>query len=692
MPPGAFNDDKERVLAATDIVRLIGEQVSLRKKGREFVGLCPFHDDHSPSMYVVPHKQIYKCFSCGAAGDPIRFVMDHHKLSFREALEYLADRAGITLTPFKPRSVAPNGDDPRSDAPLAARATKEELANANATAQAFFRAIYDHSEHGSSARAIADKRALTTETIARFGIGATPDKWDGLVLTLEKRGLPVDAFVAAGLLKRRESGAGVYDAFRNRLMFPIHDQLGRVVAFGGRRLNDADEPKYINSPETTLFNKSATLYALNLAADSIKRSGVAIVTEGYMDAIACHQAGVTNVVATLGTALTPIGARVLQRLCSKIVLFFDGDEAGQKAADRAIEVFFGAGLDVRIATLSAVRERGLTSAKDPDELLKQQGEGDRAGRAVFDQVIAQAQDALAYRFARLSSRTRSLGLSAKATAVQEEVERLAELGLKEIVPIRQQMIVRQIARIAGVDEATIWTAVRASRAMRPAPVAAQQNPGATASGSGTPGASSTASANAIDTSSTAIMRSAAGLAVAIALTEPGVLSALTEPQALVLERSSQASQSAASLARHLIRLWRERGTGLTFADIRAEIDDSPEGQAVSTLAVSLAADVEARFSDRLADMRTAFEACVLDICRQDATRAALADAQNPEPHAASVEHSPGKSAPVAGESGGTRGPVLDPNLAAAERLARLREVERTVGRDPRTMPRPWKSG
>ncbi len=692
MPPGAFNDDKERVLAATDIVRLIGEQVSLRKKGREFVGLCPFHDDHSPSMYVVPHKQIYKCFSCGAAGDPIRFVMDHHKLSFREALEYLADRAGITLTPFKPRSATPNGDDPRSDAPSAARATKEELANANATAQAFFRAIYDHPEHGSSARAIADKRALTTETIARFGIGATPDKWDGLVLTLEKRGLPVDAFVAAGLLKRRESGAGVYDAFRNRLMFPIHDQLGRVVAFGGRRLNDADEPKYINSPETTLFNKSATLYALNLAADSIKRSGVAIVTEGYMDAIACHQAGVTNVVATLGTALTPIGARVLQRLCSKIVLFFDGDEAGQKAADRAIEVFFGAGLDVRIATLSAVRERGLTSAKDPDELLKQQGEGDRAGRAVFDQVIAQAQDALAYRFARLSSRTRSLGLSAKATAVQEEVERLAELGLKEIVPIRQQMIVRQIARIAGVDEATIWTAVRASRAMRPAPVAAQQNPGAAASGSGTPGASSTASANAIDTSSTAIMRSAAGLAVAIALTEPGVLSALTEPQALVLERSSQASQSAASLARHLIRLWRERGTGLTFADIRAEIDDSPEGQAVSTLAVSLAADVEARFSDRLADMRTAFEACVLDICRQDATRAALADAQNPEPHATNVEHAPGKSAPVAGESGGTRGPVLDPNLAAAERLARLREVERTVGRDPRTMPRPWKSG
>lgn len=687
MPPGAFNDDKERVLAATDIVRLIGEQVSLRKKGREFVGLCPFHDDHSPSMYVVPHKQIYKCFSCGAAGDPIRFVMDHHKLSFREALEYLADRAGITLTPFKPRTAAGPGDGSTVDAP--ARASKEELAGANATAQAFFRAIYEHADHGSAARATADKRGLTAATIARFGIGASPDKWDGLVLTLEKKAMNADAFVAAGLLKRRESGSGVYDAFRNRLMFPIHDQLGRVVAFGGRRLNDADEPKYINSPETALFNKSATLYALNLAADSIKRSGVAIVTEGYMDAIACHQAGVTNVVATLGTALTPLGARVLQRLCSKIVLFFDGDEAGQKAADRAIEVFFGAGLDVRIATLSDVRARGLTSAKDPDELLKQQGEGDRAGRAVFDLVIAEAQDALAYRFARLAARTRSLGLSAKAAAVQDEVERLAELGLKEIVPIRQQMIVRQVARIAGVDEATIWTAIKSSRAARPAPGTASQ--GAANSPTGTP-VTSTASAGGVDTSSTAIIRSAAGLAIAIALTEPSVLSTLTDSQAQVLERAPQSSASAASLARHVLRLWRERGPTMTFAEVRAEIDDSPEGLAVSTLAVSLAADIEARFSDRASELRAAFEACILDLCRQHATRSALSGTLDPVPPTAGAGQSPDRPAMDAAESGGAPSAATDPNLAAAERLARLREVERTVGRDPRTMPRPWTSG
>jgi DNA primase len=449
--PAGFGDDRQRVLDATDIVRLISDHLALKPKGREYVALCPFHDDHSPSMCVVPSKQIYHCFSCGAGGNAIGFVMNYHKMGFRESLEFLAERAGLTLAP--PTRVqrllgeSASGEEPSSSP--SGSAPRARLIEANQTASTFFRAILRHADHGRSAREVIERRGISPEMVDAFQLGASPDKWDGLAMTIASKGLDATIFRMAGLLKARDSGGGDYDAFRNRLTFPIHDQIGRVIGFGGRRLNDDDDPKYLNSPESPIFDKSTTLYALHHAAQHIRRSRIAIVTEGYMDAIACHQAGFGNVVATLGTAMTPGNARVLKRLCESVILLFDGDAAGQKAAERAIEVFFAEPVDVRIAVLAP-----YTDAKDPDELLKRDG-----GSAVFRRVLDNAIDPLDLLFKRVRTTMTGQGVNARTKTIEDFVAKLVDLGLPRIEPLRQQRIVRQVAQIAGVDWETIVDAI-----------------------------------------------------------------------------------------------------------------------------------------------------------------------------------------------------------------------------------------
>ncbi len=454
-------DDRQRVLDATDIVRLIGDHMALKPKGREFVALCPFHDDHKPSMCVIPHKQIYHCFSCGAGGNAIGFVMNYHKMGFGEALKYLAERAAIELTPWKPNRMSgmtgaggsADGDEPDESSSRAA------MLGASGTAQGFFRAILNHGEHGAAARAVLESRGVSAEMIELFQIGAAPDKWDGLVLTIGAKNISIDPFRAAGLVKAREQGGGFYDSFRNRVMFPIQDQIGRVIGFGGRRINDADEPKYINSSESAIFDKSSTLYGLHQAAQEIRKTRIAIVTEGYMDTIACHQHGVKNAVATLGTAMTAGNARVLRRLCDTVVLLFDGDEAGQKAAERAVEVFFSEPVDVKIATLGAV-----TDAKDPDELLKREN-----GRAIFDEVLAKAIDPLELLFAKVRRQIGGGGLSARARIVEDFIARLVDLGLERVDKIRYQLILKRLSQITDVDWETIAGLIAARRAkVRPA--------------------------------------------------------------------------------------------------------------------------------------------------------------------------------------------------------------------------------
>lgn len=449
--------DKQRVRDASDIVRIIGEVVALKPKGREYVGLCPFHDDHNPSMGVVPHKQIFHCFVCGASGDVFTFVRKFHRMEFREALEYLAQRAGIELKPRR-RDAGEQGNDGVS---------RSQIHEANAVAAEFFKAIYNHAEHGRAARAVVEKRGISGAMVEKFGIGASPERFDGLLLTIRSKQLDPRAFAEAGLLRTKVETGHMYDTFRNRLMFPISDMIGRTIAFGGRKIDEEDEPKYLNSPESRVFNKSATLFGLAQASRAIQVQRTAVITEGYTDTIACHQAGMENVVATLGTALTREHAVILRRLCDRVVLLFDGDDAGQRAADRAAEIFFAEPLDVVVATLDK-----FTDAKDPDELLKREG-----GLDVLRKAVGAGVDVLRYRFARVAKSVEGGGIAVRSRAVEEEVSRLADLGLSEVEPVRRRMIVRELARLADIGEETIARAIPVARGARKradAPAPAQE--------------------------------------------------------------------------------------------------------------------------------------------------------------------------------------------------------------------------
>ncbi len=437
-------DDRQRVRDASDIVSVIGEHLSLKAKGREYACLCPFHDDHNPSMSVVPHKQIFHCFVCGSGGDVFTFVQRYHSMEFREALEFLAERAGIELSRRRP---AGSHGDPQSEGGV----SRAELIEANRVASDFFKAILTHPEHGVLAREVVEKRLLSPEMIETFCIGASPDRWDGLLSTIQSKGLDLPHFLGAGLIKPKDAG-GAYDALRNRLIFPIHEHpTGRIIAFGARRLDDDDEPKYLNSPETPVFIKSKTLFGLHQAARSIQREGVAIIVEGYTDVIACHQAGITNVVGTLGTALTSQHAAVLRRLCDTVVLLFDADDAGQRAADRALEVLFSEEIDIRVA-------RGEGDAKDPDELLRAEN-----GVETFNAMVQGAQDLLDFRFGRLRARLSGAGIAEISRVLGEEMSRLNELGLDRVRPLRKRLILSKLAQIAGVDERTVREAIPGGR-------------------------------------------------------------------------------------------------------------------------------------------------------------------------------------------------------------------------------------
>lgn len=430
----AIRDDiKTQVQQATDIVRLIGEQVALRPKGKEFAGLCPFHDDKNPSMQVSPIKQIYKCFSCGAGGDAYSFVMNYHKMSFPEAIKHLAERAGIEIIEERGSGFRDQGSGPSE---------RDKLREANGRALEFFRALLKHPEHGKEARAYIDRRGISPEMVAEFQVGYGPDRWDGLVQVMQSKGWDSQGFELAGLVSQRDSG-GLYDRLRHRLIFPIFDAIGRPIAFGGRKLREEDEPKYLNSPETKLFNKSATLYGLHLAKKPIIDSKTAVIVEGYTDVIACHQGGARNVVATLGTALTGEHVTELRRYAEKVVLIFDADEAGQKAADRAVELFLTGDMDVYIAV--------LPDGLDPADLMALED-----GRAQWDAAVVTAEDALTYQFGRLSERMEeSSTLTGRQNLADAYITRLAQLGLARVGTIRRALVVRRLSELLHLGEQAV---------------------------------------------------------------------------------------------------------------------------------------------------------------------------------------------------------------------------------------------
>ncbi|MCX2522878.1 DNA primase [Larsenimonas rhizosphaerae] len=352
-----FIDD---LLARADVVELVNERVVLKKAGRNFQGLCPFHDEKSPSFTVSPDKQFYHCFGCGAHGNAVRFLMEYDGLRFPEAVEQLAARFGLDVQ---------REDDDNPVAQEKAREKKrqqEESEHVLEIAARYYRYQLTQQD-ASAAREYLARRGLSDEVIRRYGIGFAPDSWDGLKHTLAQRNVAEDQQVEYGLLVEKEGTGRTYDRFRDRVMFPIRDWKGRTLGFGGRVLGDA-RPKYLNSPETPVFHKGRELYGLFESRKMDPRAERLLIVEGYMDVVALAQFGVNNAVATLGTSTTPEHLQRLFRLVSEIVFCFDGDKAGRQAAVRALSTVLPHMLDGRQA-----RFLFLPEGEDPDSLIRAEG-------------------------------------------------------------------------------------------------------------------------------------------------------------------------------------------------------------------------------------------------------------------------------------------------------------------------------
>jgi len=363
----------EAVKERADIVDVVGEHVVLKKKGREFVGICPFHDDKSPSMTVSPAKQFYYCFSCGAGGNAIKFLMELQRTSFSEVVLELARKYQLPIETL---------DGPQQERLRQQLSRREQLHRALTLACGFFRSNLQQSEGQAALDYLRTNRGLQPATIEAFELGYAPDRWDGLLQHLQQvEGIEPALLEAAGLVVPRKGGDGFYDRFRGRLMVPIKDRQGRVIGFGGRSL-DGSEPKYLNSPETELFEKGKHLFGLDKATEAIRKDDRAVVVEGYFDVIALHAAGISNAVAALGTALSSQQITQLCRCCDskRLILNFDADGAGVRAAQRAIgeveQLALQGQLELRVLQLPA--------GKDPDEYLKAHGAGDY--RALLDQA------------------------------------------------------------------------------------------------------------------------------------------------------------------------------------------------------------------------------------------------------------------------------------------------------------------
>jgi DNA primase len=346
--PRSFIDEVKR---SADPVRLIGEVVELKKRGTRWVGLCPFHQEKTPS-FTVNDEGLWHCFGCGEGGDLFKFVQQHEGIDFAEAVRSLAELGGV-LIPESSRGLRQQG--PKID--------RERILQALRAAADFYVAELQ-GKRGTAARAYLAGRGFDEAVASKFGLGFAPGGWGALQDALEKRGFTIAELELAGLVRKRADGSGVYDLLRDRVVFPIGDNRGRPIAFSGRVLGDG-EPKYLNSPETPVFNKSRTLYGLREARDGMRQTGFVMLVEGQLDLLACVQHGFTNVVAPLGTAFTAEHARVLSSHTAKAVIAFDGDNAGRAAAERTVAVFLPGGFQVTVVQ--------LPNGKDPDSFLSESG-------------------------------------------------------------------------------------------------------------------------------------------------------------------------------------------------------------------------------------------------------------------------------------------------------------------------------
>jgi DNA primase len=422
---------------AADIVDVVGDYVRLKKRSSNFVGLCPFHAEKTPSFNVNPRLGIYKCFGCGEGGDVFAFVSRMETVSFPEAVRSLAERLGIPIPE--------EGADPAEDS------ERESIHHALQFAARFFHEQLTHPDSGEVARAYLAGREVAPEMVRHFGIGYAPDAWDGLLTEATQAGLDVTFLEKAGLVLPRRDGSGYYDRYRHRLIFPIFSHVGKVLGFGGRILEKADDqPKYINSPETLVYHKSRVLYGLYQAKRDIRGKEEAILVEGYTDVVALHQAGVRHVVASSGTALTTEQVQLLARYAKRVLLLYDADAAGQKATVRGIQLLLAAGLAPFIVR--------LPDGEDPDSYVRVNG-----AEAFVEFVRRERLDFVAY----LHGRARQSGaLDAPDTraAAQKAIMRIVG-AIPD--PLVREAYVQEAASIMDMPESMLRQAMAGRRREAP---------------------------------------------------------------------------------------------------------------------------------------------------------------------------------------------------------------------------------
>lgn len=418
---------KEEIRRRIDLVELVGSHVTLKKAGRSYKGLCPFHQEKTPSFNVDPEKGLWFCHGCRNGGDAFDFVMRTSNLSFMEAAEVLAKRAGVRIERSPEEAV---------------RATeRDRLYRALEAAAGFFRDQLHHVGRGAPARAYLERRGVDTATAERFRLGYAPAAWDDLQKVLGAKGVPPVLLEKGGLVNARAGGDGFYDLFRNRLMFPIVDLQDRVVGFGGRALDDS-EPKYLNSRETPVFAKGRTLYALNWARETVRKLDEIVIVEGNMDVLTAHQFGVTNAVASLGTALTADQVLVMKRLASRAVIVYDADASGQAAMERAMALFEEADLPIRVVVLPE---------GDPDEFLRTRGAEALRG------LITRALPVFEYQLRMAAQRHDPQTVDGKVRIVDDLLPGVAAVSN----PVRQAEYVRMLAERFELREDAVRQRLRA---------------------------------------------------------------------------------------------------------------------------------------------------------------------------------------------------------------------------------------
>ena len=424
----------DEIVARCDIVSVINEYVPLKRRGSNYQGLCPFHNEKTPSFSVSPSKQIFHCFGCGKGGNVFKFIMEIEGISFVEAAEKLAKRAGVKLP-----------EKEMTSAQRKALEQRKRYQQINELAARYYHTVLMKSKMGQPYREYLKQRQISDDTIIKFRLGATPAGWDNLYREMKKRGITEQEMLDLGLISQTKKGTYV-DRFRQRLMFPICDEKGTVIAFGGRIIDkDSSPQKYLNSPDTPLFHKSRNLYGLHLARAGIRNADQAIIVEGYMDVISCHQHGITNAIAPLGTAFTPEQGKLLMRNTYQVGISFDGDAAGTKATMRCLDILSDLGCNARVIQ--------IPDNADPDEYLK------KYGKDAFEQLISASQELIMYKITKYMETTNTDTITGKMKVVSMLLPDIRKLQSA----VARESAIREISQKLQVSEKAIWDELRHSQ-------------------------------------------------------------------------------------------------------------------------------------------------------------------------------------------------------------------------------------